>query len=393
MRNLLLALVLAGCASAPAQEQSLWGNVYTLAETEQSHAPALWVQPEGGLTAAWIGADNAGVHQDARTFLGASVSDLITLPLPPVHPSAQMLLPASEGKLHLLWQDANPDGEMRLYAALLSSSLTVERGPTVISDKLVLRYAAASQPNGQIVTVWSGALLAEPMLYLQRIDERGLPRIPVLLAHDADWPTMAQANDGTLYVFWRQSSDGRLQGGQLQGDELVDAEIVGTALRLERGDRLHQVNAALDATHVYLFWNMTRASGENQSWVTARPLSAAAWGVPSLIGVGEMQADALQTGLNTGSVSSVQAGDTPLTWAVPMPGQFDLLPVAGRIGDDLAVAYFQAGAIAGYQRIAPVRALIGPPMLLPDRDRYLYLAWADALESGRAALKLTSSRG
>src|SRR5690606_17154450 len=108
------------------------------------------------------------------------------------------------------WQDANSNGEQRLYAALLTPELTDERGPTAISDQLTLRYAAVAQPNGQILTVWSGGLPAEPTLYLQRIDERGLPRAPVLLAHDADWPALAQANDGRLYTFWRQSSNGRL---------------------------------------------------------------------------------------------------------------------------------------------------------------------------------------
>jgi hypothetical protein len=387
----LLVIVLVGCASAPAQEQSLWGRVHTLAETEQSHAPAIWVQPEGSLTAAWIGADEIGVHQDARTVLSSAVGDTITLPLPPVHPTAQQLLPARDGKLHLLWQDANANREMRLYAALLTPELMVERGPTVISDQLTLRYAAVAQPNGQILTVWSGGLPAEPALYLQRIDERGLPRAPVLLARDADWPALAQSNDGSLYIFWRQSSDGRFSGGQLQGDQIIRDE--GGLPSLEQDDRLHQMDIGLDATHLYLFWNLTRAAGDNQTWMISRPLDASGWSSPNLVGTGEAQENTLQTGLNTGTVASAQAGDLRLTWAAPMPGQFEVLPVAGRLGDDLAVVYFQAGAIAGYQRVAPVQTLIGPPALLPDRDRYLYLAWAEPQELGRAALKLTSSRG
>jgi hypothetical protein len=392
LRGLLIA-ALVGCASTPAQQQSLWGRIHTLTETEQSHAPAIWVQPEGALTAAWIGADDIGVHQDTRKMLGAQMGDTITLPLPPVHPHAQMLLPAGDDRLHLLWQDTNNNGEQRLYAALLTPELSVERGPTVISDRLTLRYTAVPQANGQIVTVWSGGLPAEPVLYLQRIDERGLPHAPVLLAHDADWPALAQANNGTLFLFWRQPSYSHVYGGQLQGNTLINLEDVRLAISHEPGSLLHQFYAALDSTYLYLFLNMTLAAGENQAWVTTRPLNTAEWSVPNLIGVGDAQEDALQTGFNTGTVSSAVVGEDQLAWAAPMPGQFDVLPVAGRIGDDLAVVYFQAGAIAGYQRIVPVRALIGPPLLLPDRDRYLYLAWAEPLESGRAALKLTSSRG
>lgn len=387
-----LLAALAGCAPAPAQETSLWGRIDTLGETEQVHAPALWVQPDGGLTAAWIGADERGVHQDARAVSSAVIGDVITLPLPPVHPYAQTLLPARDGRLHLLWQDANPQGELRLYAALLSPDLTVERGPTAISDRLTLRYKAVPQAGGQILALWSGGLPAEPALYLQIIDERGLPRAPVLLAHDADWPTLAQANNGALYLFWRQTSNGRLLGGHLRGNQLTADENVGQALMLERGDRLHQLQAALDTTHLYLFWNLTRAAGETQTWMVTRPLDGSTWSAPEKTGVGEAQENNLQTGLNTGAVQRVLGGENWLTWAAPMPGQFDVLPVGGRIGDDLGIVYFQAGSAAGYQRITSPGRLIGPPLLLPDRDRYLYLAWSQPLETGKAALRLTTSR-
>lgn len=388
----LLLFTLTACASAPAQELSLWGRIHTLAEAEQPQAPALWVQPDGQVTTAWIGADTAGVHQDARAISGTDMGSAITLPLPPVHPKDQVLLPAAEGKLHLLWLDANRDGESRLYAALLTSELTVERGPTAISDRQTLRSTAVAQPNGQILTIWSGGLPAEPALYLQRVDERGLPRTPRLLVSDADWPALTQTNEGTLFLFWRRPSDGRLQAGQLEGDQLADVKSMPD-FTLERGDRLHQVFSALDATHIYLFWNVTRASSTNETWMTNRLLTDAIWSSPGLVGIGERQAEVVQTGLNSGAVISATDGNIPLIWAAPMRGQFDVLPVAGRIGSDVAVAYFRAGAIVGYQRIAPVQALIGPPLLLPDRDRYLYLAWADALDTGRAALKLTSSRG
>ncbi|MBZ0298384.1 MAG: hypothetical protein K8J31_01530, partial [Anaerolineae bacterium] len=161
-----LFIVLTGCQPPPPTPvSSLWGSIATLAEAEQSQAPALWVQPDGVLTAAWIGSDSSGVHQDARVVSGPLLGNSRTLPLPPVHPLMQTLLPGPGDLLHLLWLDADENGEQRLYAALLSADLQIERGPTLISDRETLRYTANVVGDGSLMIIWSGGPLAEPALY------------------------------------------------------------------------------------------------------------------------------------------------------------------------------------------------------------------------------------
>ncbi|HLV34386.1 MAG TPA: hypothetical protein VKY59_04690 [Spirillospora sp.] len=394
---LCLIFALAGCAAASESRQdspaSLWGAVRVISETEQSHAPALWVQPDGILTAAWVGADNRGVHHDARVISGSTMGDAVTLPLPPIHPYGQQLWPASGDHLHLLWLDAGADGQQRLFAAHLSPDLGVERGPVEVSDRQTLDYAAIAAGSGQVVTVWSGGSLAEPALYAQSISARGIPSSPVLLKHNAAQPALTRTNDGTIHVFWLDTTDHGLRYGQLQRDALLAAGSTGHSLHLGPGDRLHSLSAGTDAAHLYLFWNITRLDGTDETWMTARPLDTGEWSAPLRVGVGGVNDATMQTGLNTGTVHTAAHGDNWLRWGAPMPGQFDVLPLAGAIGSDLVIVHFRQGVLAGYQRIAPVRALIGPPALLTDRDRYLYLTWAEPTDSGRAALKITTSRG
>lgn len=393
---IILLLVLCGCtpATANTESASLWGQIHVLAEAEQGQISALWVTPTGGVSAAWVGSDEAGVHQDARTLLHGTLSESVTLPLPPVRPFAQQLVPASDDRLHLLWLDANANSnELRLYNALLAPGPVVELGPLEITDRLTLRYAAAALGDGQALVAYSGGLLAEPALHARVISARGLAHPPVLLAHNADWPAFTRTNDGTLHLFWLRPTDHQLHYGQMQGDQLAHAEALGVAIPLAAGDRLDTLHAASDAAHLYLFWNLTRSSGDPQTWMMARALDGGEWSAAQRVGVGSTSDDTLETGLNTGTVPAAAAGENWLRWGAPMPGQFDVLPVAGAVGDDLVVAYFQAGTLAGYQRIAPVTALAGPPTLRIDRDRYLYLAWAEPQPTGRAALKLTTSRG
>lgn len=387
--NLLLLALCAGCATTSAPE-SLWGPVITWGQAEQSAGPALSVA-DSVVTAAWVGADEAGVHHDARALVGNSPTEPVTLNLPPTHPYAGQLYPAHDGKLHLLWLDSNPAGELRLYAALLSPDLKVERGSTLISSRLTLRYTATPLGDGGLLLVWSGGLLAEPALYVQYIDVRGLPRPPVLLVRDADWPTLARSNNGTNHLYWLQATNGSLRYGQIVGESLAQVQRPNTNVVLERGDRLHSLQAALDRSHTYLFWNLTRRDGEAQSWMLAGPIDSGRWGQPQRLGV-ETGEETLETGFNSGQVLRAQPGTDWLHWVAPMPGQFDLLPLAAGLGDSLTVSYFQAGVIAGLQHIAPVNRLIGPPNLRTDRDRHLYLAWAEPTDVAVADLKLTTTR-
>lgn len=387
---LLCLLLVTRCASAPPVEETLWGPAQTLGEAEQGAGPALWVQ-DSMVTTTWIGADERGVHQDARLVSGTVMNDVVTLPLPPVHPHEQQLLPALNGKHHLLWLDADADGEQRLYAALLTDDLSIDRGPTPVSDQLTLRYSATALGDGSVLVVWSGGLLAESNLYLQRIDARGLPQQATLLHRDADWPAMARDNAGMVHLFWLRATDHSLHYSRIVDQSVNETIPISPGVQWAFGDRLHHVYAALDQTHVYLFWNITPADGDTQTWMLSGAGDDLTWQTPRRLGVEIFEGD-FQTGLNSGQVTAARSGSRWLRWAAPAPGQFDVLPVAARTDDDLSITYFQGGSITGFQTIVSSTALVGPPQLRIDRERHLYLTWAAPLESGTAALRLTTTR-
>ena len=115
----------------------------TIAQTQQTDAPALAFSG-GQLIATWIGSDDRGVHQDARTIIDQQLSDVVTLPLPPTHPYGQQLFPGdlTDATTHLLWLDADQNQQTTLYSALLTPDLSVERGPVSISEGLALASKA-----------------------------------------------------------------------------------------------------------------------------------------------------------------------------------------------------------------------------------------------------------
>ena len=387
---LLLAVIVVGCGPVQA-DQSVWGTITTIATAQQGTAPAFWPE-NGSITAAWIAADERGVHQDAQTFASELTQDTVVLPLPPVHPYAQQLLPAQNGNWHLLWLDASPDtGEIHLYSALLSPDLTVLRGPTAISEQLTLRYAVISGAGGGVTVVWSGGLLSEPTLYLQHIDARGLPGTPTPITYNGDWPTVTHSSDGITHLFWLQ--EGNLHYGQIQGNNLEHVTRIAQGPQPRFGDRLHNLSAAVDSTHLYLFWNITRSgSADAESWVLAAQQAAPTWTPPARVSVATGD-DTLETGFNSGTVKTAQRGDTiTLRWASPAAGEYDTLPVAVAADDSVGIVYYQSGDVAGYQQIASTTRLIGLPAIRIDRDRHIYLAWAEPLDSGAAALNLTATR-
>ncbi len=396
---LILSAVFAACTPTNTPNDrniSAWGNTLTITQAEQSNAPALWVANDR-ITAAWVGADESGVHQDARFFTSDDLTETVVLPLPPVHPYAQTIFPAQLDYTHFLWLDAGDNGENRLYSALITPDVTVERGPTPVSNAQTFRYTALASGDGGLQTVWSGGLLSEPTLYYQPVDAVGRPGAATALTLNADWPTLIRANDGTRHLFWLRPVDQRLFYGMLTESGLTGITEIDTALNLSPNSRLVNLQSALDVTHMYVFWNIVDASGEAESWFISREINGGEWSAPIKLRIAltDSQAEtplaSLDTGFNSGTTFVTDAGDALLSWTMPLSGQYAILPVAAQVGDKIALVYFQGGAIRGYQPITAAD-LIGLPTLQVDRDRYLYLAWAQPGAGVQAELRLTSLR-
>ncbi|MBC7814438.1 MAG: hypothetical protein H7175_24995 [Burkholderiales bacterium] len=398
----IFIFILTGCSTPPISEPptSTWGEIFTLDYAEQTDAPA--IQPDiSGLSALWIGADETGVHQDLRRWSSAGLSERIVLPLPPVHPYAQQVALSQSG-IHILWLDAegtSAGSETHLFSALVQPEAadgtlgTILRGPTLISDSRTFRYAYAPNSDGSLWVVWSGGPLDEPVLYVQSIDNEGRPRPSQRLLSDADWPVLMTDTDGAQILFWWQPSSNRIYRAWLDEGELFNTQPITTAPNLNPGDRADTFTAGRDQTNGYLFWNITRLSGQHETLFASGELSAPQWSTPTQLGLQLAEGETLTTGFNGGEAQAARPGEDWLSWSAPLTNAaaFELLPVAAMIGSNLSVVYMEGGEIVGYQAVVPVTLLLGTPALTTDRDQHLYLAWSEPQDNGTSALRLTTT--
>ncbi|MCB9450653.1 MAG: hypothetical protein H6672_04395 [Anaerolineaceae bacterium] len=387
----LLVVGLAGCAGEATlpPEMSRWGEVLTLGEAEQSTASAFTVDANR-LTAFWVGADETGVHQDMRIILSGQLTERTVLPLPPEHPYGQQTAPASPGNTHLLWLDAGEDNLPRLFEAVLTPEMTVERGPLEVSDRRTLHFTHLPAEDSGLQVVWSGGTPAEPHLFFQEIDSAGRPKRPQPLGVSGDWPLLT-AVDGKTVLFWLNRAEEQIYSGELLPGVLLAQRSVVALPELTPGDRLLAMQVGADQTHAYLFWTITRLAGGTETWYASGLLTGGDWSSPARLGFTALETP-FTTGFNSGTAQGASSGVTWVAWVSPAQTQYAVLPVAAGWGKRLVVLYFQAGQVVGWQDIAGTNGLIGSPLLIADRDLHLYLAWADPQPTGSAALKITMTR-
>jgi len=392
---LLCLLILSACQSqviAPTptpNPPSLWGDVQTIGITEQAQAPAI-TRLNGQLFAAWTGADDIEPRQIMRRLPDSSTT---ILALPVRAPLNQSLFPAADDMMHLLWQDQDPSsGTLRLFAATVNPALVAELGPNPVSDQRTGQYAAFPNADASLQIVWSGGRRDEPQLYTQGIDGVGRIGFPVDLNQVGSYPTITQTDEGIRYLFWRRGD--AVFRAELYPEGLQGVQRIADAVHLETGDRLVSVQAGVDTAYGYLFWNINRADGSNETWFNTGFIDAAAWSAPELLGVNMPNSETgVETGFNSGAVQVAKLGDLPLTWAMPASSSSDTLPVVVQAGDDLSLIYWRSGAIIGYQRVASAVGMIGAPALLTTPDQHLDLAWAVlAQDAPESRLLFTTTR-
>ncbi len=391
-----LLLLTAACsppASPISTRTSIWGSIITVGQSEQLDAPAIWPEADR-VRVAWIGADKTGVHQDIRTLNAAGLSERVVLPLPPVHPYGQQFAAASTENLHLLWLDDNQSGETRLYDAEITSGLVIDRGPSLVTEQSAHRFIVVPNGKGEVWVISSGGLLAEPGLFIRYVDAAGRPRLSddYRLTSDADWPAFDQRSDGTIDVYWIAYSDGQVFRAALTDGVLDNPQPITSTVNLNSGDRLESFSAGLDHTHAYLFWNITRADGQTETWMASGLLDSTDWAAPVRLQIDTTLTGSFETGFNSGSAQAAQPGTTSFAWAKPLNTQVDTLAVAGVVGKQLVLLYYKNGTLVGYQDIARISGLFSAPNLLTDRDRHLYLAWTEPTARGYADLNLTMTR-
>lgn len=356
LRSLLAAglLGLAACRPLPAPGPLL------LAQAEQTAAPAL-AAADGRLAAAWVGADARGVHHDARILAPGGPEPALTLPLPPRAPFDQALLPAAGGAWHMLWLDQDERGAPRLYSALLSPALAVERGPLAVADMDAARFSAVSSAGAGWAAWVSGPPIA-PAIMLTRIDAAGRPQPPLTLAATGDHPALA-ATPATLYAFWL--ADGLLQRMRLADGTPLDQVAIAQDVPRSPLDRLDRLLAGTDGRNGVVFWNLTRETGQTEVWWTHGPLDAPAWPAPAPF---------------------LSAAGAPVRYAAPLPTALSPLPVAYWAGEGILLADLEAGERSAERALSASLTLLAPPALAFDGDQ-LWVGWSAAQPDGAALLQ------
>lgn len=341
-----LLLLCAACAPDPALSDSLF-----IATAVQMDAPAL-ASAGAGIAFVWAGFDEVDVHQDARLLNGDALTETVMLPLPPTHPFERHLIAGADGALHLLWLDAAQDGEgNRLYSALLGPDLRVQRGPVEVSNAPTYRYSAASDGQGGVWAVWSAGAAAEPALTLGRMDVLGRPLPPIALHRRGNFPALTARADGTLWLFWR--SEGQLWRMALADNLQGDPDALSASVGLWPGDTLERLWAAPCATLVCVGWNITRADGQAESWLSAGRAAAEQWDPPKRLG--------------------------GLAWLTPEAearAGGSSLGAAAQTDDGLALVMLADGVAETMELAVPDVQLRGSPALLRAGGAWLF-AWAD----------------
>ena len=398
----LLVLLLTGCAAAASDNSpappSAWGPVVTLAQAAQMDAPALWLDG-ATVRAAWTGHDD---HPHALMWTGipaespdpSPTAERLTLPV--TFPHDWAALPAASQHTHLLWLDADPadaSGTRRLWLAVVTPDLLVERGPLALSDGAVGHYTASAAADQSVWVVWSSGPLAEPDLHARSIDRAGRPRLPQRIVQGGDWPALVRVDDAPVLLYQRLP-DRRLTVAHLSEDGLSDARAVAPWPRLETGDRLAAFSAGADRTHLVALWVIARASGTVETWWSSAPLNAESWPDPAPLTVAVQPGTSFETGFNGGAANIASDGGESVRWSSPLPAVYDRLLIAAEVGDALGVLYLEGGAVRAFQPVIdlPAPGLIGAPAIRADRDRHLTLAWSQPDATDRASLNLTTTR-
>jgi len=353
--RLLLAFtcaLLAACTSANDPPVTNWSAPQLIAPALQWNAPAIAVN-RGQTAFVWTGFDNANVHQDARLSDETALQAPLILPLPPTHPLDQRLIPGADGTFHLFWLDVAADGGEgnRLFSALLSPELRVERGPVELSTAPTYSFDITTTDAGGALAIWTQDNPAEPDLWTAELDAAGLPRQPMQISTNSPAAALAHREDGGVQVF--RKSEGQLWAARWQDDGALNWRALTATVGRRSGDRLDALWAASCGNQLCVGWNVTRRDGSVESWLASGPADGAGWNAPRRL-----------DGLHW---------LTPATGTLPADG---VLHAAAQADEGLALVRIVDGAITGQETAVEGVQLSGAPALA-QTDAGWTLAWAE----------------
>lgn len=353
--------------SPTCEPQSAWGDLFSLGTAGLSSSPALAVLPDR-LAVAYSLSDNDGAHQVIRWLMNGSLNDPLTLTLPPIQPRGQLVFPAEQNRVFLLWIDLDEATSLpALFFALIEPTGEIARGPLRLSTEYerVYDFHAALTADNALWVTWSGAIRREANVSLRRIDGDGRPATtPIALATDARHPVLIPNTDGTLTLLYEDGRGESLIRARIaQGVLLESTRITGQISRTP-GTVTNSVFAAADETHEYIFWNLTRDDGRRETWFSVGSRESTSYAAPILF-------------------------EPPYQWVRPLPNARGDVRAAVMDGDTIGVVTLRAGAFGGFEPVVTCASVIDPPALYRDSGGRLILAWSQPNQSAPADLWMT----
>lgn len=381
--GLCLGLMLVACQ--PEQSPAIWSPVTTMGTSAHFEPPA--VVADGAQTLfAWSGADAEAARLYAATFRKAAT----ILALPTTQAFHHSAYPALQENAHILWMDTLLDEGPRLRAGTFSPDLVAVTGPITLSREDTFSYAATTLANSAIQVVWTEGFVSEPVLYTNTIDGQGRPAFSEKVAENVSHPALVTDAGGNVWLYWLWQ--GEMLQGRLVGAVIENPTVIAADVPLARGDYVDAFYTAMDETHVYVIWQISRGDGTWETWWASGDKASQIWSQPQRLAYTTDTESTFQTGFNSGVVAVASDSDptrslTFVSLARPLPGQHRSVPLAtaghGRIG----IVYLQGGHVVGSQSLAAGNPLRAPSIAI-DRALYLTLAWADE----RNDLKMLTTR-
>ncbi|NPV67459.1 MAG: hypothetical protein HPY64_09975 [Anaerolineae bacterium] len=415
---LLAILVLMACQPAPPPYPGIapWSDGLLIGQARRLDAPAAAWNGQAWL-AAWADASTLFARQVWPEQASATPSPLLT----DRQPWAPVLLPATDGEWHLLWNEVDSFEQTHLFSAHLQADSTLSRGPMPVTADATGSSAAALDGSGGVIILWVATGGDRPVLYGQQLDAQSRPLAgpAPLVAPSAEYPALARTAEGRWVMAWLALPDSphnpadsrdvviQISESVLPWQEPGKPVIIGRATLSDPALYIESVALGLDRSFGYLFVNRRDARNyAAQTEVYSFPLSGGESSLPANVApllvrfpaAASATSGSFTTGFNTGP--ALVAGDVadpanlPAGGAYPVQGQHEVLPVAFTADRRLIIGYFQGGVLAAYQNVATAPGAIGGLNLSADRDRHLTIAWTSLPHSSEdpASLLLSTTR-
>ncbi|MCU0465369.1 MAG: hypothetical protein MUF38_12475 [Anaerolineae bacterium] len=367
--------------------QTAWGQAAALAQSP-SISPSALAADGDGFTLAAFQPIGGGVERLTLFTDGQPIQTPITARAP----YALTLHTAAEGGFFAVWLDHDPARGSQLTIARLNPDGSTANGALVAAEMPVVRYSAATQPDGSLWVVWSATPIPEPALFSSRVDGRGRARTPERIQAAADHPTLLRA-DGQTWLYWLSEADGAAYRAELTDAQPSAAVRVADGPTLAPSDTLTSLSVGADTTHAYLFWQIMAADGGGQVWWTAGASQEGGWPPAIPLGLTTDPTESPQAGFNHGALEGAGLGTELTGWLLPASGQSDALPTAAVWSGGLGVVYWRGGLpFAAQTVVEDAPRLIAPPAVASNTERDLTLAWWDAGDPVTATLYTAISR-